>query len=110
MLFLSVSLGVHWLLVGLFTQGYYLLYFLVLSVASFFLYKYFDFPSYKQITLFFIIFTIGYIFMYDKWYDIYIDYDLAFPLFYIDSTIEYSLLCVHLLILFLLGYNKRKLF
>ncbi len=54
--------------------------------------------------------SAGYMFIGEQWYDIYIDYDLQFPLFYGDATVAYSLLFIHLLILFLLGYNKEKLF
>jgi len=70
--------------------------------AGFFLYKYFDVPSEKKIVLFLIVCTLGYLFVYDKWYDFYIDYNLSFPLLYIDSVIAYSLFFVHLFMLFLL--------
>ncbi len=51
---------------------------------------------------------LGYIFIRDKWYDFYIDFDVPFSLLHIDSMVAYSLVFVHLLILLLLGYNKRK--
>jgi len=101
----------HYFLLQLFVSSLYLVYFLLLFFHLYLLSKY---PQILvQKTVFYLVYWLflysGYIYIEDSLYDIYIDYDFTFVTHYMSNTIVFSLSAIHLLILFLLGYNIRKL-
>ena len=98
-----------WLLV-LFTSTAYILYFLVLSLLTFFLYKnqnYLDNTKLFYYSVYWIVLYLLSLYMEDDLYDVYIDYDFSFILPYMPLSVVFSLSFLHVFILFLLGYNTK---
>lgn len=103
----------HIVLLELFASSLYILYFLTLLFALYFLNLRNLFLS-NKIFLFSIIYWLGLYILHwlfeDTLYDIYIDLDLRFTMSYISNEVSSILTLLHLFILFLLGYNRDKLF
>ena len=113
LLYLLVLPFLHFILLNLFSSEYYFFYFLILLMSIFYGYKYGKFLEiqlFVKISLVWFTSYIFYSYCEDYFYDFYIDYNFSYQLVYINEIIAYSLLFVHLLIVLLLGYNKRKKF
>ena len=102
----------HLVLLELFVSAHYLLYFLTLLIILYFLNSERFYLSSKM-SLFSLIYMTGLYFIIklfeDSLYDLYIDMDMTFNLSYISYEVCCILSLLHILILFLLGYNRAKL-
>jgi hypothetical protein len=110
-LYLFLLPFIHLMLLELFTSSFYPLYFLSILFLAFVLYKnqnYLDnkklfYYSFYWIFLYFISLNLK-----DFFYDVSIDYDLSFRFTYMPIGVVFILSLLHIFILFLLRYNKRR--
>ncbi len=103
---------IHLVLLELFAQGSYSLYFTSLVFIAYILNSKAFFLSNKFLGLSIVYWcTLHFLyrFMEDYLYDLKIEYDWNFQLHYVSYEVSYILSVIHIFILFLLGYNKGKL-
>ena len=104
---------IHLVLLELFASSLYILYFLTLGFIVYFLNAKKLFFS-NNTLLYSAIYWFGLyilsILFEDTLYDMYIDLDLRFTMSYISKEVCSVLTLLHLFILYILGYNREKLF
>ncbi len=101
---------VNFMLLQLFVSSFYLLYFILIFAISFFIYKNPKYLNNKKLYVYILYWAFLYellSYLKDFLYDIYIDYDFTFVLSYMPLFVVFALSSIHILILFLLGYNKQ---
>jgi len=104
---------IHLFLLELFASSSYILYFVILSATLYFLNLKKLFLSKRVFlfsTIYWFLLSIGVFLLEDSLYDIYIDLDFRFTMRYISQEVCLILTLLHLFILYLLGYNREKLF
>ena len=102
---------IHFCLLELFVSAFYIFYFLSLFLLTFFLYKKQNYLDNTKLFYYAVYWTFLYLlalYLKDDLYDIYIDYDLSFTIGHIPLFVAIILSALHIFILFLLGYNKRR--
>jgi hypothetical protein len=102
---------VHFGLLELFSSMFYPLYFLSIFLLAFVLYKNKNYLDNTKIIYYIFYWSILYlvsIYLKDIFYDVYIDYDFSFRLHSLPLGVVFILSFMHIFILFLLGYNKRR--
>ena len=110
-LYLLLLPFIHFWLLELFVSASYIFYFLSLFSLTFFLYKsenYLDNAKLFYYVVYWIFIYLLALYLKDNLYDIYIDYDLSFTIGYMPLSVAIILSALHIFILFLLGYNKRR--
>jgi len=110
-LYLLLLPFIHFWLLELFASASYIFYFLALFLVVFLLYKNQNYCINTKLLYYTVYWGFIYIlslYLKDTLYDVYIDYDLSFVLSYLPISVVYSLSFLHIFILFLLGYNKRR--
>jgi len=101
----------NFILLQLFVSSFYLLYFILIFALSFFIYKNQKYLDNKKLYFYILYWIFVYMlvsYLEDFLYDIYIDFDFTFVLSYMPLSIVVILSLIHISILFLLGYNKRR--
>jgi len=102
---------INFILLELFASCEYLIYFFLLLFVSFIFYQKNLLFEKKKLFYFSVYWLLIYLLtlvLQERFYDIYIDYNFTFLFAYKSEIIIYFLSGLHLLILFLLGYNKSK--
>ena len=102
---------IHFWLLELFASASYIFYFLSLFLLTLFLYKNQNYLLNTKLFYYAVYWAFIYLlalYLQDDLYDVYIDYDLSFTIAYIPLFIAIILSVMHIFILFLLGYNKRR--
>jgi len=101
------------ILIKLFASSFYLLYFIALSASvCFTLYYKLLYPLKKLLYYMFYLLFLSIVFRYFEhfFYELYIELDFLESIYFISDEVALLLMCEHLFILFILGYNREKLF
>jgi len=102
---------IHFWLLELFVSTSYIFYFLALFLVAFLLHKNQNYLLNTKLFYYAVYWILIYLlslYLKDILYDVYIDHDLSFVLSYLPIGVVLSLSLLHIFILFLLGYNKRR--
>ena len=100
------------ILTKLFASSSYLLYFIALSASLYFTLHYkLLYPLKKLLFYMFYLLFLFIVFRYFEhfFYELYIELDFIDTIYFISDEVALLLMCEHLFILFILGYNREKL-
>jgi len=101
------------ILTKLFASSFYLLYFIALSASLCFTLHYkLLYPLKKLLFYMFYLLFLVMVFRYFEpfFYELYIELDFVDTIYFISDEVSLLLMCEHLFILLILGYNREKLF
>lgn len=100
-LFFTVVLTLHIILLYLFALSFYTIYFIVLFCASYLIYKYYNHFSYKIFFIFSaLLIALINMNIYDEYlFELYLYFDALDKNIYVNSEVMYGLIALHMIVL-----------